>query len=46
MVLKGKSGKVRKKRGQSVLRGGDSAMVGSGEDSVVMRPRGAGDGVE
>lgn len=46
MVLKGKSGMVRKKGGQSVMRGGDRAMVGSREESVVMRPRGASDGVE
>lgn len=46
MALKGKSGMARRKRGQSVLRGGESVMVGSREETVVMRPTGASDGVE
>lgn len=46
MVLKGKSGMVRRKREQSVLQGGESVVVGSREENVVMRPRGASDGVE
>lgn len=46
MVLKGKSGLVMRNRGQSVLRGGESVMLGSREESAVMKPRGASDGVE
>lgn len=44
MVLK--SGMLRRNRGQSVLRGGEREMVGSTEESVVMKPRGAGDSEE
>lgn len=46
MVLKRKSGLGRRKRGQRVLGGGGSVMVGSREDSAVMRRGGATDGVE
>ncbi len=46
MVLRGKSGMVRRNRGHSLLRGGESVMLGSSEGSVVMKPRGASDGVE
>lgn len=33
-------------RRQSVLRGGENVMVGSRKESVVMRQRGASDGVK
>lgn len=46
MVLKEQNWMGRGNRGQSVLRGAESVMVGSTEESVAMKLRGASDGVE